>query len=625
MHQSPVIWQIGKVRIPGQKQRTVREFRSTPEALPVFNYHVDADPRSAAQPDCPGWLFKAGNPPRTQGLKKWGTAAAKLNIHFTLANNYKAGELTLIYDRFGSDTDHIQFDGELLANQKGAGDGVLKRFRHVFGKLAKGKHVLTLSIHGGIGKSHLLDCIKLVATQAAPAPQPDLSIGTGLQVDATKGAGGDPYLEITSHETAAVDLSGWAVYVEELKLKLGFPAGTSLQPGKSIRIFGNHLDATTGVFCFGVEGAIWVTAGDTISLCDKDGSLVTCLEIDPETSQPASAEGGTGGGGSSGGTGGSSPGGSGAGGGGLFGVIDTSAVVAAALEQMNRQSVLGILKELVAEIDEHGGRLSKIDGDILKLRAELVGQIDALRASVDNHQGSITELNVALSALKQQVGDFYNNVEQKVGDLFDNRLQSKLPDLIAQVGSALDETIQQKLSSVVNQPNAQELLAKIAELSAKIELLKKSSDELDKGEQKQVESLIKQLLTNIDLAPIVSNVQVAVSGRSFRLTELLTILAGGDKVAATNFTYQGGDVSGAQLTLVGGVSVTFVCTRHELPDTAELEYQFQTKDWRGLPASFVLRFRRQTTQMAMCGRALSLSSYDVVHQSNIVFHLTSGS
>ena len=91
MHQSPGIWQIGKVRIPGQKQRTAREFRSTPEALPVFNYHVDADSKAAAQPDCPGWLFKAGNPPRTQGLKKWGTATAKLNIHFTLANNYKAG------------------------------------------------------------------------------------------------------------------------------------------------------------------------------------------------------------------------------------------------------------------------------------------------------------------------------------------------------------------------------------------------------------------------------------------------------------------------------------------------------------------------------------------------------
>lgn len=622
MHQSPVIWQIGKVRIPGQKQRTAREFRSTPEALPVFNYHVDADSKAAAQPDCPGWLFKAGNPPRTQGLKKWGTATAKLNIHFTLANNYKAGELTLIYDRFGSDTDHIQFDGELLANQKGAGEGVLKRFRHVFGKLAKGKHVLTLSIHGGVGKSHLIDSIKLVATQAAPAPQPDLSIGTGLQVDSSKGSGGDPYIEITSHESAAVDLSGWAVSVEEQKLKLSFPAGTILQPGKSLRIFGSPVDAITSGFSFGVDGAIWATTGDTISLCDKDGSWVSCLDIDPETSQPASAEGGAGG------AGGGSPsggGGSSGGDGGLFGVIDTSAVVAAALEQMNRQSVLGILKELVAEIDEHGGRLSKLDGDILKLRSELQEQIDALRLSVDNHQASITEINTALTSLKLQVGDFYNNVEQKVGDLFDNRLQSKLPDLISQVGSSLDLTIQQKVSSAVNQTNGPELLVKIAELNAKIEQLKKSSDELDKGEQKQVESLIKQALTNIDLAPIVSNVQIAVNGRSFRLAELLTILAGGDKVAATNFTYQGGDVSGAQLVLVSGVSVTFVCTRHELPDTAELEYQFQTKDWRGLPASFVLRFRRQTTPLAMCGRTLSLSSYDVVHQSNIVFHLTSGS
>ncbi len=44
-------------------------------------------------------------------------------------------------------------------------------------------------------------------------------------------------------------------------------------------------------------------------------------------------------------------------------------------------------------------------------------------------------------------------------------------------------------------------------------------------------------------------------------------------------------------------------------------------DYKGLPASFVLRFRKNTRKMQLCKGSVALDSYDAVYQSNIVFNL----
>lgn len=617
MSEKQVIWQIGKP-YTGNAAQTISEFRRAPVAVPVFNYNVDADARASTHPDCPGVLHMAGKPPDQKSLNIAGTSTAKLNIHFTLDANYKAGELALIYDRFGSDVDHIHFDGELLAVQTGAGEGKLKRFRHVFGKVAKGKHTLTLTTHGGIGNCHNIDFLKLTANPAEVKVQPpEIEICTIHTIDPGKPGGGDEYVELINNGSGAANLSGWYVHADVCDVRFIFPEGTILQPGKLIRVYTNRVDIATGGFSFKIDHAIWSVTGDIGTLFDKDGNLISGYAFGSKKPLVNGGDAGGSGGGSAGGGGAS-------GGGGLSGVIDTSAVLAAALEHLNRQSVLAVLQQIAQEIDEHCSRFPGIDEEILKLRNDLTVRIDALSVSIDKYQVSIGDINVALASLKTQYGDYFANFDVRVGGIVQNNLAIRLPDIIQEIRSSLDVTIQQKIENVVVKTDVQALLLKIEEMSAKIELLKKAANELDVGELKQVEILLQQVLQNIDLSPILAHINITVNGGSYRLDELVAILAGGDKVAAIHFTYNVGDIGGARFVLVDGVEVTFVCGRRDLPQTSEVEYVFQTSNWKGLPASFTLRFRKQTTQLGMCKKSLALDSYAVVFQSNVVFNLAKG-
>lgn len=303
------------------------------------------------------------------------------------------------------------------------------------------------------------------------------------------------------------------------------------------------------------------------------------------------------------------------------GVIDTGALLGVAVERLNRQSVVGLLQQVVAEVDEHCRTFpGLVDAGVLALRRELTAQIDALRVNVDRYQVQIGEINAALLALKVQYGDFLAKFEVDVGGIVHNSLAVRLPDIITQVNAALEVSIQQKIDAAVTRVDVTALLAQLEALNAKITILKKAADELDTAELKQVEQLLRALLLDIDLSTVLVNMRVEIGGVTFRLDELLAILAGGDKVAQVDLVYGGDDIAGARFVLVDRVEVQFTCTRHELPGGA-LEYRFHTPDWKGVPAGFTLRFRRRTLQMTMCKRALALDSYDVVGQTNVVFDL----
>lgn len=301
-------------------------------------------------------------------------------------------------------------------------------------------------------------------------------------------------------------------------------------------------------------------------------------------------------------------------------VVDTGALLGAAVERLNRGSILALLQQIAGEVDEHCRAFpGMIDAAIVKLRRELAVQIEALRVDVDASQTTIQAVNAALIALKAEYGDIFARCEIKIGDVVNTHLALRLPDLIQQITASLDVTIDQKISTVIEDVDVSALIARLEAMSAKIEVLKRAAEELDAGELAQVELLLKKLLVDLDLSSVLLDMKVNVGGTSLRLGDLLAILAGGDKVAEIHFTYNAGDLAGARFVLVDRSEVTFIGDRSERGD--EVVYVFRAASWKGVPASFSLRLRKQTTQVTLCKRQIAVESYDVVTQTNVVFDL----
>jgi Lamin Tail Domain len=88
----------------------------------------------------------------------------------------------------------------------------------------------------------------------------------------------DEYVEIVNKGTTAVDLSGWKVSSgSSKKQSFTFPAKTTLEAGKSFRVYTNEVNPETGGFSFGSSTAIWNDQGDEAKLFDAAGNLVSTL------------------------------------------------------------------------------------------------------------------------------------------------------------------------------------------------------------------------------------------------------------------------------------------------------------------------------------------------------------
>lgn len=141
------LWQVGR---PGHS-----EFHGGWSS--VFDYRIGTDIDSVESPAMPCFLSTPDGP-RMVG------ATGRLNIHFVLERDYAAGELLLVYDRWGAEKDRVALDGELLAPIAGAGEG---KFRHValgLGALEHGEHVVSLATEGNTeAGGHRIDYLKLAA------------------------------------------------------------------------------------------------------------------------------------------------------------------------------------------------------------------------------------------------------------------------------------------------------------------------------------------------------------------------------------------------------------------------------------------------------------------------------
>jgi len=93
----------------------------------------------------------------------------------------------------------------------------------------------------------------------------------------------DEYVEITNHDKAPTDVSGWQLASGVGRNKaFSFPQGTILEPGQSVRVYTNEIHPEFGGFSCGSGVALWKDSGDEARLLDAQGNVVSGLAYDSQ-------------------------------------------------------------------------------------------------------------------------------------------------------------------------------------------------------------------------------------------------------------------------------------------------------------------------------------------------------
>lgn len=163
--QTETLWQIGQPGKGGQ------EFLQEGDWQEEFTYIVGSDEDSINHPQMPSLLVVPGRKKKPGSKGKQLFSTDKLNIQFTLNQNYSAGELTLFYNFFGSLVDTLWIDGEPVTEIAGVGSGTNKT-QNPLPAMNAGQHTLTLTTSGGSKDgAHRIDYLKLEAVVLTQQPQ----------------------------------------------------------------------------------------------------------------------------------------------------------------------------------------------------------------------------------------------------------------------------------------------------------------------------------------------------------------------------------------------------------------------------------------------------------------------
>jgi cyanobactin cluster PatC/TenC/TruC protein len=208
------LWQIGQQGKGGQ------EFVQAGGRHAEFTYVIGSDDDPINQPQMPSLLVVAGRKTKQKRGRKELFATDKLNIQFTLTQNYSAGELTLFYNFFGSEVDTLFVDGELVTEVVGVGAGKPTQAQISLPALGAGKHTLTLTTAVGLGDGvHRIDYLKLdgvVVPQQSQTPK-DTTMAKKKtatpELEATPVAAKKSY--VPTGQTGLQDYSYWWSYVRE--------------------------------------------------------------------------------------------------------------------------------------------------------------------------------------------------------------------------------------------------------------------------------------------------------------------------------------------------------------------------------------------------------------------------
>ncbi|MGI2336757.1 MAG: hypothetical protein ACRKGH_09010 [Dehalogenimonas sp.] len=130
-----------------------------------YDYVVGVDTDPIGAPSIPGYIGSQN----VAGIANDGRPATwttqRLNIQFDLCDAFQAGELVLIYDRYGSETDNVyfDFDGTPFAIVA-ATEGGFQHFELALPATTAGTHTITIAYEGGgDANGHYIDYLKLIA------------------------------------------------------------------------------------------------------------------------------------------------------------------------------------------------------------------------------------------------------------------------------------------------------------------------------------------------------------------------------------------------------------------------------------------------------------------------------
>lgn len=136
---------------------------------PQFIYDVGSDLDPINAPEFPGYIAPKNVCDIAPGRPCTDTAV-QIDINFTLDCDYADGELTLIYDRYGSEADIIFLDDTAIATVS-ATEGGFKQFQISLGSVLEGPHKITIAYLGsGSDNGHYIDYLKLVSTKRCLVP-----------------------------------------------------------------------------------------------------------------------------------------------------------------------------------------------------------------------------------------------------------------------------------------------------------------------------------------------------------------------------------------------------------------------------------------------------------------------
>jgi Lamin Tail Domain len=113
------------------------------------------------------------------------------------------------------------------------------------------------------------------AAGAEGEPSSDVFIGHIHFKGGVKRTQSDEYVEISCGASTAVDIAGWVINAGNRGQNFTFPAGTTLAPGQTIRVYTDEIHPDTGGFSYGSRRAIWNDRGDTATLRDTVGAVVS--------------------------------------------------------------------------------------------------------------------------------------------------------------------------------------------------------------------------------------------------------------------------------------------------------------------------------------------------------------
>jgi len=157
------LWQIGKSNGVVNPIEGSLEYPATGVWYETFNYVVGTDVDPINSPSIPGYIGSC-NVCDIASERPCTDTTERLNIQFELYCTHEEGELALIYDRYGSETDtlYFDFDGDPFATVV-ATEGGFKQFNLPLPAAAAGTHTISIAYEGGgDANGHYIDYLKLV-------------------------------------------------------------------------------------------------------------------------------------------------------------------------------------------------------------------------------------------------------------------------------------------------------------------------------------------------------------------------------------------------------------------------------------------------------------------------------